>query len=329
MQTPSINTISLSEPKVYRMDIKFDKLPLPKKETAYICKYFHVDELAKLQTGLNIDTKYHAIEFESHITKFNGNHMIHHMGIFGCPENFPESKIKKEAFDCTDNPMPECNRLTVVSVPGNDSTKLPEETGFIWGSGDTKVILLQVHYHNPSGVSGDIDSSGYTVRYTPKLRKYDTGIMVLGLDLPFINIPPRTPKFSVESVCGTNCTSKMNGKITVYGYLSHVHLTATGVMTQFRDSNGNVLKQLGEKNYRFEAQTLRIIEPQLELGPGFTSTTTCIYNTTKRFIPVHGDPGSIDEMCANLIYYYPRENGLSYCTKSNEPIRCIANNPAD
>ena len=39
---------------------------------------------------------------------------------------------------------------------------------------------MQVHYSNVPGVKGVIDSSGFKITYTPKLRSDDMGVMVLG-----------------------------------------------------------------------------------------------------------------------------------------------------
>jgi hypothetical protein len=315
---------STEEPGIYTMNIGFDKLQLPTKETFYMCKYFNINELTTLQTGLDRNTKYHAIEFKAHSSHLSGHHGIHHMGIFECPPSFSKKKFNAEAFECTDI-MDQCNNFVVVAVPGTDSYKFPSDTGFIWGSGDTTIVLLQAHFHNPSAVSGDVGSSSFTIRYTSNLRKYNIGTMVIGKDLPLISIPPGQLSYSITATCDSDCTSRMNGKITVFGYMAHAHLTAISVSSQFSDSSGNRLADLGEKDYHFESQTLRFVEP-INLEPGFSATTTCVYNTSTRNSVTNGGPGSNDEMCANVIFFYPRGNGLGYCMESTTLLKCLLNN---
>ena len=41
-------------------------------------------------------------------------------------------------------------------------------------------LYLQVHYSNEPGVKGVIDSSGFKITYTPKLRNDNMGVMVTG-----------------------------------------------------------------------------------------------------------------------------------------------------
>jgi dopamine beta-monooxygenase len=315
---------STEEPGIYSMNIGLDNVQLPTKETFYMCKYFNVDELASSQTGLDTKTKYHAIEFKAHFNHLTGHHGVHHMVIFECPVNLSKEKIKTEAYECT-NMVDDCNNFVVIALPGTDSYKFPTDAGFIWGSGDTKVILLQAHYHNPSAVSGDVSSAGFSVHYTPNLRKYNIGIMLLGVDLPFIRIPPRQTNYNTTSICDSECTSRMNGNVTVFGYMAHAHLTATSVSSEFRNSSGSHLIDLGEKDFNFSSQTLRFVEP-INLQPGFSVTTTCVYDTTERDSVTYGGPGSSDEMCANLILFYPRENGIGNCMKSTTILKCLLNN---
>jgi dopamine beta-monooxygenase len=308
------------------MSLGVNRYALPTKETFLLCKYFNINEIASLQTGLNPDTKYHAIEFETHTSHIGDNVALHHMSLLGCPVNYPSNKIKTEPFDCTDTPMPECNKFIVDTTPGQKSFKLPKETGFVWGSGETRIVLIQLHYHNPSATPGKYDSSDFTVSYSPKLRNYDTGTMVLGKDLPLINIPPRMFCYTIKSLCISECTSMMNGKVTVYGYLSHGHTVAKSIMSEFRDKDGKLLTTLGERHYMEHNQTLRFIKPMIDIEPGFQATTTCAYTTTETNAVTHGGSGPNDEMCFNYIYYYPKDNGLSYCMGSGTPLSCIINN---
>ena len=66
---------------------------------------------------------------------------------------------------------------------GADDFVYPEEAGLpIGGSGFNRFIMLEVHYNNPELQAGNIDSSGVKFIFTKSLRKYDAGVIELGLE---------------------------------------------------------------------------------------------------------------------------------------------------
>jgi dopamine beta-monooxygenase len=298
--------------EIYIMSIGFNAFQIPNKETFYACKYFNVGNITNSQTGNDNNTKYHAIEFEPHVGKY-----VHHMVIFGCPQNFSLTLNTSEPFDCTQNPMQYCSLFRAGWLPGMDPIKLPNETGMIWGTEDTKYVMLQVHYYNPGLDIGYKDSSYINVYFIPKLRQYDTGLMLLGKNAQAINIPPGMSNYTITSICSSGCSFRMKGKIFVYGFLSHGHLTARSITSKFSDKNGTFIADLGEQEYSFDRQVLRVIEP-VALESGFQALTTCVYNTLDRGNNTHGGLGSYDEMCVNAFVYYPKENGLQFCFGSGE-----------
>ena len=59
--------------------------------------------------------------------------------------------------------------------------------------------MFEVHYDNPGYHSGIIDSSGLEIMLTPKLRKYDSGLMTVGHDVTSLHlIPPGIAFYSLE-----------------------------------------------------------------------------------------------------------------------------------
>ena len=61
--------------------------------------------------------------------------------------------------------------------------------------------MFEVHYNNPGGHSGIVDSSGLDIMLTPKLRKYDSGMMTVGHDVTSLHlIPPGNNFFKVKKV---------------------------------------------------------------------------------------------------------------------------------
>lgn len=55
--------------------------------------------------------------------------------------------------------------------------------------------------------AGRRDSSGIRLHYTPNLRRYDAGIMELGLVYtPIMAVPPKQHSFDLSGYCTSKCT---------------------------------------------------------------------------------------------------------------------------
>jgi len=70
---------------------------------------------------------------------------------------------------------------------------------------------------------------------TEKLRKYDAGVMELGLEYTDkMMIPPHHPGFLLTGVCNRECTSVglVQDGITIFASQLHTHLTGTRVVTR-------------------------------------------------------------------------------------------------
>ena len=61
---------------------------------------------------------------------------------------------------------------------------------FLQEHGGATYYMFEVHYDNPGYHSGIIDSSGLEIMLTPKLRKYDSGLMTVGHDVTSLHLIP-------------------------------------------------------------------------------------------------------------------------------------------
>jgi len=79
---------------------------------------------------------------------------------------------------------------------GADAFVYPEEAGLSIGGVDfNPYIMLEVHYNNPELHQGVVDSSGIRLVLTKTLRKYDAGVIELGLEYTDkMAIPPQQVK---------------------------------------------------------------------------------------------------------------------------------------
>lgn len=76
---------------------------------------------------------------------------------------------------------------------GADAFVYPEEAGLsIGGQEFNPYVMLEVHYNNPELQKGNIDSSGIRFILTKSFRKYDAGVIELGLEYTDkMGIPPQ------------------------------------------------------------------------------------------------------------------------------------------
>jgi hypothetical protein len=99
----------------------------------------------------------------------------------------------EETFNCTGSMDMGCDVFISGWAHEQKVFSLPDEVDVMWGTGDTSIIMYQVHYYNTELYAGDTDSTNTTIYFTPKLRKYDSGIMTLGKIPPLKSIPPGIP----------------------------------------------------------------------------------------------------------------------------------------
>jgi len=170
-----------------------------------------------------------------------------------------------------------------------------------------------MHYTNEKKVEGIIDSSGVRINYTSKLRQFDSGVMVTGKLHQDFEIPPGEEAYSVDGPCRTSCTNKIIDSIKVFAYFPHGHLLLRKISTNFIKPDGTADVKWAENNYSFSHQMIYALDNPMELSKGFEATTTCIYNSEGKSEKTLGGEETNQEMCINLLFYYPRENGIKIC----------------
>jgi hypothetical protein len=67
--------------------------------------------------------------------------------------------------------------------------------------------MMQTHYNNPAQDGDVTDTSGVRLHYTTSLRKYDAGVLSVGMDPNWRHIiPPGQPEVVSEGHCISACT---------------------------------------------------------------------------------------------------------------------------
>ena len=66
-------------------------------------------------------------------------------------------------------------------APGDEGMALPSDVGFpLFDTENKQAVFIEIHYHNPSLVSGMIDSSGMRFYYVNDERTNKAGILEIG-----------------------------------------------------------------------------------------------------------------------------------------------------
>ncbi|GLI64570.1 hypothetical protein VaNZ11_007891 [Volvox africanus] len=282
-------------------EVRMSNLSIPAQDTAYLCRDFEVP---------NSKTKVHITNWQVAI---DNPRQVHHMIIYACmarPVN-PRSMYSCMAMD------PSCLIFYAAWAPGADYFETPSEAGIALG-GDSGVnwLILQVHYNNPALTTGLVDSSGFQLNVSTTLRQYDIGFLTLGtLD---IAIPPGVANFSsTPNLCPSSCTKQMSRPVTMLMLGFHMHTLGRSIRTQwFR--NGQELQVLGERrafSFNYQGPVYVDVSRNL-LMPGDELITTCTWDSRSRTNITRFGESTFNEMCFNMVMYYPRMPTLDICTSA-------------
>lgn len=157
-----------------------------------------------------------------------------------------------------------------LSLPPQGFT-YPAEAGVpLGGHNFSAYFRLEVHYNNAANRTGLVDSSGLRLRLVDRLRRYDVGIMELGLEYTDkMMIPPGQRAFPLSGYCAGACTAAAlpPGGITIFGAQLHTHARGVRVLTRhFRD--GVELGTVGRDDYYVhEFQEIRNLAQPMRVLP--------------------------------------------------------------
>ncbi|XP_032757751.1 dopamine beta-hydroxylase [Rattus rattus] len=287
---------------VQTMDIRAPDVLIPSTETTYWC---YITELP-----LHFPRR-HIIMYEAIVTEGN-EALVHHMEVFQCTNeseavpmfNGPcDSKMKPDRLNY-------CRHVLAAWALGAKAFYYPEEAGVAFGgSGSSRFLRLEVHYHNPRNIQGRRDSSGIRLHYTASLRPNEAGIMELGLVYtPLMAIPPQETTFVLTGYCTDRCTQMALPKSGIHIFASqlHTHLTGRKVITVLaRDGQQREVVNR-DNHYSPHFQEIRMLKNAVTVYQGDVLITSCTYNTENRTMATVGGFGILEEMCVNYIHYYPK-----------------------
>ncbi len=126
----------------------------------------------------------------------------------------------------------------------------PQEAGFPFGAGETRSILLEMHYENLALTPGIPDTSGLIFTYTAQLRAHDLGYIIVGDALERqVSQVQRTPQ------------------VLPGGYAEYLELW----------HDGKRHGRIGQPHWDFLRQDA--LPSDAVIHPGDELLTRCVYNT--------------------------------------------------
>ena len=309
-----------AEEDLFTWDLTADNLLLPAEDhTHYWCKIYRAPELA---------TKHHMVALQPLIQAGHESY-VHHMVLYEChvPEDQVEAAgattadwfqrhVNQPGEPCYSPNMPAEWSFCLATnawawAVGSEGEVLPEHTGMPLGEewGGATYFMLETHYDNPALHAPLIDSSGLRIRYTPKLRQYDTGMMLIGSEVNFLQmVPPRQKLFTTLGHCSGECTEQgiPETGIRIISGVLHSHLAGRKMRLRHVRNGIELPVILEDNHYDFNFQASRVPKTETIVYPGDHLLLECEYETSTRDQPTFGGLSTRDEMCLVFVLYYPR-----------------------
>ncbi|XP_071673312.1 dopamine beta-hydroxylase isoform X3 [Patagioenas fasciata] len=260
------------------MELTAPNIVIPSEETTYWCY------MAELPAGF---PKHHIIMYEPVITAGN-EAIVHHMEVFQCAAEFDSFPLYNGPCDSKMKPerLSYCRHVLAAWAMGAQAFYYPEEAGLAFGGpGSSRYLRLEIHYHNPLMFKGRRDSSGIRLYYTSTLRRYDAGIMELGLVYtPVMAIPPGEDAFILTGYCTDKCTQLALPAAGIHIFASqlHTHLAGRKVVTVLSRDGRERQVVNADRHYSPHFQEIRMLKEVVAVFPGDELITTCTYNTEDR-----------------------------------------------
>lgn len=303
--TPADSPLLPNDTKV--MQLAFPAYEIPATDTTYVC----------IPGELPYQQKTHIVRWRPLITP--GNELyVHHMVIFVC--DAPQKA--SGPYGCSMAPR-DCSTILIGwSVGQTGQDWLGDYAMPIGGEGGIRHVVLQMHYNNPTEVTGLVDRSGIEIYYTPTLRKYDMGSLVVSTNWGRMVIPPKVITAPQSAECPSECTKKFSTPVTMVSYIPHMHQIGQQIwMQHIRD--GEELPEIHRDDY-YDFQRQQFYDINVPLLPGDRLRLSCVWNSMSRTVNTTGGESSSQEMCVALIQYYPLDTQFMTCTDSGtyEKARC-------
>jgi hypothetical protein len=221
------------------------------------------------------------------------NHgIVHHVLLYQADP--PDTTVSTTPTPC--NPGGSLTwRIVYGWAPGGGPMQTPPNVGFPYDA--TTQWIVQVHYNNVNGLSGETDTSGFSFCSTDQPVQYDADSFAFGTQ----NI--KIPALSVlDQTATTTIPAELDG-VHLFAAFPHMHQIGAGIETEQLTASGGVVDLGRNDPWSFNQQEWFPIDATLHAGD--TVKTRCVWNNSTSS-EVDFGPYTENEMCYSFTSYYPR-----------------------
>ncbi|CAC5404703.1 DBH [Mytilus coruscus] len=208
------------------------------------------------------------------------------------------------AYLCNGIPTTPCQEIITGYTAGVPQTCMPAEAGVRIGIKGFRQVI--VAYYNSTHRQGYTDSSGMTLYYTTKLRRFDAGVSPL--EVTHFSVPPGRESYEVVSTCPGYCTVlQVASPIYIVLGMNHMH----------RLGRKQRIESIEVENCSKQSQMILIIKLFIHITFAIArrhveDDQSCEYNSTSENDTVEWDVSWREEMCKGLLLYYPKQTWPSH-----------------
>ncbi|XP_069138144.1 dopamine beta-hydroxylase-like isoform X2 [Argopecten irradians] len=318
-QAPQLECDAINSPDVVDFAVKFPETSVPADETTYICMNF----------ALPADQDYHIIADRGLI---DNEFVMHHIIIYGCPMDVEVDDLTNplmSPYPCGMAGEVRCQEVVAMWSVGIPGFCHNENAGIRIGPNGYRYASMQMHWNNPLNRADYTDSSGMTLFYTPVLRQYNLGNLMIGENV--FQIPPGEERYVVDSECSSWCSNKyMDGSISLISGINHMHYMGRQMTTYVTPANGRKQAIMHDEHFSYDNPVIHTFDSNLELRPGDVLSTKCTFTSSHKSLTTTSGEATAQEMCFAFVFYYPKESFRSrQCTTMLGLPTCSLYNPTD
>lgn len=178
---------------------------------------------------------------------------------------------------------------------------------------------METHYNNanPNGEQqAMVDNSGLKLFYTPTLRKFDAGVMSVGMDPNWRHIiPPGQEEVVSEGHCIEECTKQAFPAVGINIFAVMMRTHSIGKEVRLRQIRGREELPPVAQDNNIDPSYLeyRRLKSSVKVFPNDRLIAECRYDSSARNSITLGGLTTKEETCLVLTYYYPRQKKLTGC----------------
>ncbi len=217
--------------------------------------------------------------------------IVHHILLFQTDAAYPSTPQK-----CSPGGSLQW-KLMFGWAPGGKNLQLPPTVGYPLAASGPSHFVVQVHYNNVSGLTGEKDTSGFDLCTAPP-RANEADVLAFGTQK--IDIPPNASK---ETTCTLDVPPALAG-VHILAAMPHMHQLGTSIETKLVPAGGGPEVDLGTaSSWDFNNQSWLPVDATI--GANDVVRTKCAWTNTTGARVKFGE-NTEDEMCYSFSMYYPR-----------------------